>query len=189
MHGTNVRARYDRLREMAYAAAEDVLNDMLDNGDLDSLARTYRYVRLKLTSIDDMALEAWEEQWAGHPDRRFDWDWRSERRAWDSNLSRFEVAVWSDDHLCGLAIGKISKGREHLAIYILEGSPDNDHPLKQRVRHCVVEAAEAYAVTTGCKRLYLLNPLEGALQLYLQMGFSLAKTKAKVVACVKELSE
>ncbi len=130
---------------------------------------------LRLTTIDAWALHAWEQQWK--PNFRGGdggWDWRRERFGYDNTPARFEIAVWSENMLCGLAIGKPSKASTFLAVNLLEGSPVSDYPLKGAIRFCVVETAIAYAEQLECQELRLIRPLVGALPLYLDMGFSLA---------------
>ncbi len=127
-----------------------------------------------LTEIDGHAISAWKAAWKGHANRRVAWDWSAERRAWQTTLSRFEVAVWSGSTLCGLAIGAPSKGKEHLTIGLLEGAPDPKHPLKGEVLLCLIEAALSYAAGLGCKELRLDRPLPAVVSRYQRMGFKLA---------------
>lgn len=165
----NPITRYQYARNEAYREAEIRIQSLLA-----AIFPSLVPVPVQLTEIDGTALEAWSQTWRNHPDRRFDWNWSEERKAWQNALDRFEVAIWSGTVLCGLAIGKPSKGREHLSVHVLEGAPNPVHPLKSAVRFCVVEAALAYARTIGCRRLRVMRPVEGAIPLYMEMGFSLS---------------
>lgn len=152
-----------------------------------TLAEVYG-LPVRLTHIDETALEAFEEHWLHHPHRRWEWSWREEVQSWGKIPSHFEVAIWCNSYLSGLAVGNVSDGKLVLSIDLLEGSPVDTHPLKGLVRFCVVEAAEAYGTILGCEELYLRQPVDGALPLYFDMGFSLATNQANRVVCAKELN-
>lgn len=171
---SNAWHRYRAIRDLAYETAES------------TLAEVYG-LPVRLTQINEDALEAFEEHWLYHPHRRVEWDWREQVESWENRPSHFEVAIWCNSYLSGLAIGKVSDGKLVLSIYLLEGSPVNTHPLKGLVRFCVVEAAEAYGTILGCDELHLRQPVDGALPLYFDMGFSLATNQANIVVCAKEL--
>lgn len=87
-------ARYRTIRLAALQAAE-------------ALAAHAFIAPIRLTGIGPDAVDIAHHAWTGHPDRRCSWPWRQMiadvRRA---EPSRFEVAIWSDEILCGLAIGK-----------------------------------------------------------------------------------
>ncbi len=172
---SNAWHRYRAIRDLSYETAEF------------TLSRVYG-LPVQLTPIDDTALEAFEEHWLHHPHRRYEWDWREEVESWENRPSHFEVAIWCNSYLSGLAVGKVSNGRFVLSVYLLEGSPVDTHPLKGLVRFCAVEAAEAYATILGCEELHLRRPVDGALPLYFDMGFFLATNQANVVVCKKELT-
>lgn len=58
-------------------------------------------------------------------DRLVDWPWprmpAEWRRSWPE---RFELAIWSGDILCGLTLGRPSRGPSHMSLYYIEGNPD-----------------------------------------------------------------
>jgi len=57
-------------------------------------------------------------------DRLVDWPWprmaAEWRRSWPE---RFELAIWSGDILCGLALVRPSRGPSHMSLYYIEGNP------------------------------------------------------------------
>jgi hypothetical protein len=122
------------------------------------------WITPRLSLIDEAALQAWEEQWRPRSDRPGGWNWREQRLALRSTLNRFEVALWSGPVLCGLAIGKPSKGPSHLAVQLLEGNPAESHPLKGFVAECAVEAGISYggAVSLSVILCARHNEREGA---------------------------
>ncbi len=61
-----------------------------------------RYSGLRLAALD-----AWRRQWAGHPARPVAWPWDAMMSDYRRHRpSRFELALWSGDVLCGLAVGR-----------------------------------------------------------------------------------
>lgn len=144
-------------------------------------------VPIRLSTIDDAALRAWRSDWTSSPSEPGGWDWRAERLAWRSTLNRFEVAIWSGSVLCGLGIGKPSRGPSHLAIYLIEGNPDRNHPLKGAIADCVTDAAIRYGQLLGKAQLRFLRPLPGALPTYLRLGFMVAQKGAQPPYCFMEI--
>lgn len=143
-----------------------------------------------LTDIDEAALECWEQQWLSAIPRGepwSGWDWRDESRGWRRHLDRFEVAIWSGEQLCGLAIGKPSERRQNLSIYVAQGSPVRDHPLKGQIMPIVLDVAGAYGTALSCRELRLVNPLAGPLRRYEALGFALENPKGAPPYCVRPL--
>ena len=66
--------------------------------------------------------------------------------------NRFEVAIWSENILCALAIGKPSKGPTHNAIYLLQSSP-LQHPLEGKIITISIKTGMAYAKALGKRNL------------------------------------
>ena len=170
-----VRAIYNELRAAALINAAQRLNGR-DPGHL-----------IRLTEIDETALFAWR-QWIRRDDRPGGWDWRAAHRSVRSHLNRFEVAIWSGYVLCGLAIGKASRGDSHLAIRLLEGNPAPAHPLKGKVAICALEAADRFARVLQKRQLRLIDPLPGALPTYQRLGFTVAPGNPRPPYCFVELT-
>jgi hypothetical protein len=131
-----------------------------------------------LTEMTWTAIEAWKSQWTGvrsrdEPDGG--WDWESIRTLFRRDPKRFEVAVWSHDKLCGLAVGTLNKTAT--VVEVLEGHPDPTHPLRGEVLLIVLQAATTYAQRTGRPEVWLMEPAEGLIHLYEKLGFSLETPK------------
>jgi hypothetical protein len=176
-----------RMRREAYESVEYLLKYRFDNGLFDTDRKSYVGVTPYFTQFDQSTWRCWETEWQENPWRRNDWDWRDFQREYINSPSRFEAALWNGDTLCGMAIGVLSRGREHLSVKLLEGSPDASHPLKGRVRHCLLPLAEAYANSHLCQRVRLLDPLDPVIPLYAEMGYSLVNVPGNAVICIKEL--
>jgi len=129
---------------------------------------------LTLTEITWSAIEAWKRQWAGVKSRKEThggWNWEDIRHSFRRNPKRFEVAAWSCDRLCGLAVGRLN--RCAVAVDILEGNPDPNHPLRGVVLLAILQAATTYAQRTGRREIWLMEPAEGLVSHYQSLGFSL----------------
>jgi hypothetical protein len=119
-------ARFDRLRQESHRAFEGRV-----------AARHCSDFRASI--IGPNALRAWREQWM--PYGQFDWE-AEERRF--RKPTRFEVALWCGQELCGLAIGHPINHRKVVGVESMEGSPLIFHPLKREVTGLVIAAATEY---------------------------------------------
>jgi hypothetical protein len=171
-------ARYNAMREAALTDAQERLQAKI-SVSLD--------VPISLSSINKAALQAWQNHWMPRSTRPGGWNWREQRSRLASTVSRFDVAIWSGEVLCGLAIGKPSKGPSHLTIQLLEGNPAETHPLKGSVAECAVEAGISYARLLEKAQLRLLRPLPGALPTYRRLGFKLEPESLKAPYCYLEI--
>lgn len=164
--------RYRERRALAHAAAVALVRDDLP-------------VECDLRAIDPGALAVFARQWDGHPARRFPWPWADIAAEYRRNHpDRFEVAVWSGEVLCGLAVGKVSGGTLYCGVNFLEGSPE-PHPLRGFIVGIVIAAAEAYAVTIGKGSVRLVDPLPELVPLYASFGYSLASPRRESPYCWK----
>jgi hypothetical protein len=135
-----------------------------------------------LNLIAATALEAFGDQWQGHPSRRYAWPWPTmvdDIR--ESEAARFEVAVWGGDALCGLAIGRTRQ--TFCRVDYLEGSPVPNHPLRGSVAVLVSGAVIAYATALGREEIRLVDPIPEVVPYYETLGFSLANTKGQTSYC------
>jgi hypothetical protein len=172
-----VLARYNAMREAALTDAQERLRARISAIG----------IPIRLSLIDEAALQAWEEQWRPRSDRPGGWNWREQRLALRSTLNRFEVALWSGPVLCGLAIGKPSKGPSHLALQLLEGNPAESHPLKGFVAECAVEAGISYGRLLEKAEIRLLRPLPAALLTYRRLGFKVEPESPEPPYCFLEI--
>lgn len=129
---------------------------------------------VRLTAIDAVALDAWWQTWLpNYHGGAGGWNWATERAGYQTDPRRFDLAIWGNDKLCGLALGKPNKGKTILNVNLMEGNPVSNHPLKGAIRHCVIDAAVRYADILNAMEVRLREPLKGVIPLYEDMGFSL----------------
>jgi hypothetical protein len=156
-----VEHQYRQRRLAALQRAEEIASEALAT------------IPCHLNIITPTALQAFEEQWEGHPLRSYPWPWRQMvEDARRNEPGRFEVSVWSGETLCGLAIG--STRQAFCRVDYLEGSPDPAHPLKGIVTVIVSGAATAYATALGKDEIRLMNPLPAVVPHYQSLGFKVA---------------
>lgn len=172
--------RYMHLRAGAYAGV---------------LARTEAVsappVPFRLADITRAALLAWERTWAPHAgdgSRPGGWHWAQLAQAYARYPDAFHLAIWSGLALCGLSVGRPSRGHHYLAVDFLEGSPVPDHPLKGKVLPLAIAAATAYGQALGATSLRLTNPLPGVVPLYEREGFALVWNRRSRLYCERRIA-
>jgi hypothetical protein len=172
--------RYARLRRLAFDLAERLA--------------TPAAVSIRLTDIDPHALDVWRATWDGaHPLGYGGWEWPGLVERISRRPSAFQVAIWSGEQLCGLAVGRMSKrrpsGRRHtVSVHFLEGNPHREHPLRGRVADIAIGAAEAYARVLGARRVRLIDPLPGVFHIYLRLGYIIARQSPTRLYLEKRIS-
>lgn len=120
-------------------------------------------------------------------DRLYQWNWFDLKRRFRNIPARFELSIEVHREVCGLAIGKPSRGRRHLSVYFLEGSSDKQHPLKRSVLPIILEASSLYADALGCSYLRLVQPVDGLHARYRRWGFEFGKDSNGRIYCEQQL--
>lgn len=147
-------------------------------------------MRLRGLSIEATAIEyAMLEQTLEWENRRYQWNWFDFKRKFRGVPSRFELMISVDRELCGIAIGKPSRGRRHLSVYFIEGNPDGTHPLKGSVLPLILEGATLYAEMLGCSYVRIIEPDKHLINKYEDNGYLVAKGKRGRVYCEKGMKE
>ena len=121
--------------------------------------------------------------WKG---RMVDWDWFEIKRKFRNVPARFELAISIDGVLCGLMIGKPSRGRRHISAYYLERNPDHRNPLKGQSTAIFLDGLALYGLALGCTHARLIDPLKAVISRYEQAGF-VRFTKKNRLYCEKSL--
>jgi hypothetical protein len=127
---------------------------------------------------------------AAHPgagyDGNFPWDRiAAQVRSTPRHLS---LAIWGNERLCGLAAGTASCGADNVTIRFLERF-HGDNPLQGLILPLAAEAAEAYAVVLGKRRVKIKNPTQGATSWYIRNGFVLDKRIAGAPYLAREVED
>ncbi len=133
--------------------------------------------RLRLTDINPDAIAA-QLTWPQPEDdnRQIGWNWNQTLRDYRRNhRSRIELAIWYDETLCGLMLGKASRGKLVVKINYLQGLPNN-HPLKKVILPVATRYAELFAVAIEAMWIGIQDPIdqEDLLAYYRELGFDQA---------------
>jgi hypothetical protein len=131
---------------------------------------------VSMTPITPRAVHAWEVQWIDHHwTGDGGWPWALLAHRFTRKPRSFHAALWSGPTLCGLCVGRVSKGRKHLTLHYMESAPDPRHPLRGFVTPLMFEPARNYGVAMGVDKLLLHDPLPGVIERYHRFGFTVAR--------------
>lgn len=153
----------------------------------------YEFLHLRILHLTGYVVEVSAveysllEQVMDWGNRRYLWDWFEIKRRFRNIPARFELAVSVNDELCGIMIGKPSRGRRHVSAYFLEGNSDPNHPLKGHVLPILLEGLALYGEALGCSYIRLIQPVDGLISRYKQSGFKFATDKTHRIYCEKPL--
>ncbi|MGE8151498.1 GNAT family N-acetyltransferase [Pseudomonas vancouverensis] len=149
-----------RARKIAEASASQ-LQQSLERGGPTALD----FSKVHFEPIDARALKAFEH-W---DDPHFSWN---EVIGWKTREPlALDIAIWYEDELCGLCFVNPNNSRQRIRIVRLEGRPNEPHPLRNRIATLAMIAIEQYAFFLGCQIIEVQEPNEGAVSIYLQLGF------------------
>jgi hypothetical protein len=141
-----------------------------------------------LTPLTPRAVHAWEVQWNDdHWTGEGGWPWTLLAHRFTRKPRSFHAALWSGPRLCGLCVGRVSKGRKHLTLHYMESAPDPHHPLRGFVTPLMFGAAWNYGIAMGVERLLLREPLPGVIERYHRFGFSVAQSMQRSVYFERKL--
>lgn len=160
-----IDAKYTQLRLLICAQVVDYF--IGEYPDLDG--------HLRLTEMDGSALRAMRTTWEPHPiysrNVGSHEDWRRQLTQYRiSYNSRMELAIWYDDQLCALMLGKVSQGKLTLKITYLQGAYNIEELIGLRME-IATTYAEAYASALNIEWVGVQDPYEGAEHLYRENGF------------------
>lgn len=153
----------------------------------------YEFLHLRILHLTGLVVEVSAveysllEQAMDWTNRRYLWDWFEIKRKFRNIPARFELSISVNGELCGLAIGKPSRGRRHVSIYFMEGNPDQNHPLKGRLLPILLEGLALYGDALGCSYIRLIQPVTELIPRYERAGFTLATDKSHRLYCEKPL--
>lgn len=153
----------------------------------------YEFLHLRILHLTGLVVEVSAVEYSlldqamDWSSRRYLWDWFEIKRKFRNIPARFELSVSVDGELCGLAIGKPSRGRRHVSIYFMEGNPNPSQPLRGQVLPILLDGLALYGEALGCSYIRLIQPVEGLISRYEKAGFVLATDKNRRIYCEKPL--
>ncbi len=126
---------------------------------------------VQIREIDHLALES-QTQWCHAEGQGIGWDWYEIMMLYRRDeVDRVDMAIWADEILTGLALGKVSAGKLVVRVNFLEANGDKAHPLKGLVFPIVDTWLEQYAVALGAEYIGVQEPYEGVKDYYRQFGY------------------
>lgn len=145
-------SRYARLRKEALSAATEVL-------------RAGRTSGIVLSEIDTRALTA-SKHWDASKKRVKNWDWVDGYSVFKFRYpKRFEMALWNENKLIGLSMGRPTYQGTALRLDVVEASPSDlgDRPA---IFETVLLAYGIYARLVNAKQIRIMNPVNEQVKLY-----------------------
>jgi GNAT superfamily N-acetyltransferase len=142
-----------------------------------------RQLDIRLTPINEGALQQVESIWPllHAPQRPAPFRWREIYNQVRTTPRRFDMAIWNGSMLCGLVVGKASRGDgsgdSNVTIRYLQRAPDLINPLKGSVAAMAFDGAAAYGTYLDRRMLYLKSPLPPVVPFYEKFGFSFVKRR------------
>jgi hypothetical protein len=149
---------------------------------------------VRLSGIEAKSLQAWRLQWTSrHASGSGGWDWEMIAASARRDPADFTLAIWSGNMLCGLASGRtsarrMSGERASISIHDVEANPDPAHPLKGAVAYVTTAFAEVYGGILGAGAVRVVDPLPGALPVYVRLGFTVVSKGGRPVYCEREIT-
>lgn len=177
------RARHAVERAEAYELARDV-----------ALERGICGPELRITDIDEGALDVWGTTWHGaHPSGAGKWNWPGLVERVPRRAAVLPIAIWYGADLCGLALGRASRHRANgsrhtVTLTHVERRPEPpDVPLRGQIVLIASEVGMGYGQALGARRLRLLNPDRNLLRFYQRHGFDTVWENEIPVYCEREV--
>jgi len=153
--------KYKQIRRIAY----EITEEELPYQDKKSIS---------LTEITNLALVK-AKVWSFSEHRRVDWDWSSGSNTYKKRYpNRFELAVWYNNVLCGLSVGRPSFHGSRVRLDFIERSP-GINPLTGRVTPISTTAFEVYARLIDAKQIRIMFPKPALIEYYSSLEYTYIK--------------
>lgn len=146
-----LRRKHSEIRQRACALIEAALADefpLIRLTEIDARARTQANNWLAQSKVQGATT-------AQVPD----WDWNWLHRKFSQRARHVELAVWHDDLLYGMAVGRVSRRRVVAAIHYLQRSPVASVP-NASLGRIATAFLIAVAAEWGCSEVAVDSPLE-----------------------------
>lgn len=151
---TQVKHRYEQLRQTAFEAAYKILPNVMPN-------KHGMAVLKQSVSFDTLTFEAQHQlrRWEKSGLRRVAWNWDEVRKKYRAHPNRFELSIWYGNlTLAGATIGKPTRGGGKLRLDYIEAAPMGT-PLDGLVTDMAIEVSQIYADSIGATQIRIMNPV------------------------------
>jgi len=113
------------------------------------------------------------------------WDWVKELKKFRRRPRRVELAIWCEQQLCGLALGRISDRCIVATIHLIEANPD-DHPLKGKIIPVATRYLEVLATSLKAREISIEQPIPDLIEYYKSIGFDHEIKKGRKIMRLKK---
>lgn len=113
------------------------------------------------------------------------WDWEKIWHQGCKRSRRVELAIWVEQKLCGLALGRVSKNCVVATIHYLESNPQSN-PLKGNIAPIAIRYVEALGIMHGCTQSSIEQPAPGLVEFYKGLGYLNETTKGQKITRLKK---
>ena len=153
--------KYQNIRSIAY----EITMDELPYQDKKSIL---------LSEITGPAISSFNNISNQH-NRKVDWDWKFGVRMYRNRYpNRFELAIWHNNSICGLSLGRPSYHGTRVRLDFIERVPGSN-PLKGRVTPIAVTAYEVYARLIEASQVRIMSPAQELVSYYSSLNYVYVK--------------
>lgn len=158
----NAERKYQNLRDITY----ELTMEELPYQDRENII---------LSEINDKAVAYFQTPEAER-NREVDWHWGFGIQTYRKRYpNRFELAVWYNNQICGLSLGRPSYNGSKVRLDFIERAPIDHNPLKGRLTPISVTAYEVYARLIDAEELRIMFPDEALIDYYSSLNFTYIK--------------
>lgn len=127
-----------------------------------------------LSEITDAAIFSFNSL-TRNQERKVDWDWKFGAQMYRKRYpNRFELAVWHNNTVCGLSLGRPSYHGTRVRLDFIE-RVSGVNALKGRVTPIAVTAYEVYARLIGASQVRIIKPAEALITYYSSLNYVFVK--------------
>lgn len=127
-----------------------------------------------LREITDSAIISFNSL-SGLNQRKVDWDWKFGAQMYRKRYpNRFELALWHNNNVCGLSLGRPSCNGSRVRLDFIE-RVSGSNALKGRVTPIAVTAYEVYARLIGATQIRIIKPAEALIAYYSSLNYVFVK--------------
>lgn len=163
-----MKSRNNDIRYQTYRSKARKLSSELIREQPDLLRESIDPHQVRFEPITDEAIDAchlWGEEAELYP-----WEdvptWKAKDR------KGFDLSLWYGPELCGLCYATPKQSSICIKIILLEGKPDQLHPLKGEVAPLALLAIDYYARMIKCTEIEVQDPEALAIPWYQELGFN-----------------
>ncbi|MBV6140005.1 N-acetyltransferase [Pseudomonas aeruginosa] len=162
-----MKSHKNDIRYQTYRSQARNLSMELLRGQPELLRDGIDPLQIRFEPITDEAIEA-SQLW-GKDAELYRWE---DVPSWkDKDRKGFDLSLWYGFQLCGLCYATPRKSSICIKLILLEGNPDDSHPLKGEVASLALLAIDYYARMIKCTEIEVQDPEPLVVPWYQELGF------------------